>query len=164
METLERFFQQRGAPVFHEVSPLADKSLLALLNERQYEPLEFTSVMRIPPRHRNVSTRANEGISVRIVRDEHELWAQTAARGWSEMGDFSDLMLDIARVSAEEAIALLFLAEMGRAIAAGRMSIHDGIALLSGASTIPEARKRRAQQASSTPGCITPWKPGVTWQ
>ena len=64
------------------------------------------------------------------------------------MGDFSDLMLDIARVSAEEADALLFLAEMnGRAIAAGRMSIHDGIALLSGASTIPEARKRGAQQA-----------------
>ena len=66
METLERFFQQRGAPVFHEVSPLADKSLLALLNERQYEPLEFTSVMRIPPRHRNVSsapTRASRCVS-----------------------------------------------------------------------------------------------------
>ena len=33
------------APVCHEVSPLADPSLLPLLNSRQYQPIEFTSVM-----------------------------------------------------------------------------------------------------------------------
>ena len=45
LDTLEAFFLSRGAPVFHEVSPLADKALLGLLNQRSYEPFEFTSVM-----------------------------------------------------------------------------------------------------------------------
>src|SRR5215211_616089 len=47
---LEEFFQSRGAEVFHEVSPLADSSALALLNERGYQPIEFTSVMFRPIR------------------------------------------------------------------------------------------------------------------
>lgn len=45
LETIERFFQEHGAPVFHEVSPLADASLLNLLNERGYRPIEFSSGM-----------------------------------------------------------------------------------------------------------------------
>src|SRR5262245_41882834 len=48
METLERFFQQFGADVFHEVCPLADASLLPLLNERGYQPFEFSDVLFRP--------------------------------------------------------------------------------------------------------------------
>src|SRR5262245_46106919 len=48
--SLEEFFHGRGAPVHHEVSPLAEASLLALLNERGYRPLEFTSVLYRPIR------------------------------------------------------------------------------------------------------------------
>src|SRR5215813_15034640 len=48
MEKLEEFFQQRGAHVQHEVSPLAEASLLGLLNERGYQPIELTSVMFRP--------------------------------------------------------------------------------------------------------------------
>src|SRR5262249_39828267 len=40
MKAIEEFFGERGAPVFHEVSPLADLTLLALLNERDYHPME----------------------------------------------------------------------------------------------------------------------------
>ncbi len=45
LDELEAFFKQRGAEVLHEVSPLADASLIALLNERGYQPIELTSVM-----------------------------------------------------------------------------------------------------------------------
>src|SRR5215471_9901476 len=45
MERLEDFFQRRGAHVHHEVSPHADASLLTLLNQRGYQPIELTSVM-----------------------------------------------------------------------------------------------------------------------
>ena len=48
LDRIETFFADRGAPVFHEVSPLADPSALALLTERGYEPFEFTSVMFQP--------------------------------------------------------------------------------------------------------------------
>jgi hypothetical protein len=45
LDELEVFFKERGAEVFHEVSPMADQSLMALLSERGYRPMELTSVM-----------------------------------------------------------------------------------------------------------------------
>lgn len=150
MERIEKFFLERGAPVFHEVSPLADPSVLALLNERGYQPFEFTSVM-FRPIERGVpqSVPRNEGISVRQIRPgEHELWAQTAARGWSEYTEFAGAILDFSRVGAQRVDAPYFFAELnGQPIATGAMSICEGVALLAGASTIPEARRQGAQLA-----------------
>ncbi len=57
LEALEAFFHERQAPVFHEVSPLADAVLLPLLNERGYQPIEFTSVLFCPIR-RDLQVRA----------------------------------------------------------------------------------------------------------
>jgi len=45
MDELESYFRQRGAPVFHEVSPLAHKALLPMLNQRGYKPIELSNVM-----------------------------------------------------------------------------------------------------------------------
>ena len=42
---LEEFFQQRASPVYHEVCPQADASVLALLPDRGYRPIEMSSVM-----------------------------------------------------------------------------------------------------------------------
>lgn len=150
VERVESFFSERGAQVFHEVSPLADPALLELLNGRGYQPVEFTSVMFRPlqPRARFAESRG-EDIRVRVVGDgEHELWAQTAARGWGETEELADFMHGLARVSAARAGGLSFLAESGgRAVATGAMSIHEGVALMAGASTVPEARGRGAQLA-----------------
>jgi hypothetical protein len=44
LDALEAFFKNRAAPVFHEVSPLADASLMPLLNECGYQPVELSSV------------------------------------------------------------------------------------------------------------------------
>ncbi|HEX8150498.1 MAG TPA: GNAT family N-acetyltransferase [Pyrinomonadaceae bacterium] len=148
LERLEEFFRGRGAPVYHEVSPLADPSTFPLLNGRGYEPFEFTSVMFRPLRA-GAFGRRDPGVSVRLVGpDEHELWAQTAARGWSEFEGVGDFMLGLSRVSAARRDALSFLAELdGRAVATGALSIHEGVALLAGASTVPEERRRGAQLA-----------------
>ena len=145
----EGFFRERGAPVFHEVSPLADASTLELLNARGYQPVEFTSVMFRPlvPSSGAAPERGKD-IRVRVVGvGEHELWAETSARGWSESG-YGDFMLAMARVGAKRADALSFLAELdGRPVATGAMSVHEGVALMAGASTVPEARGRGAQLA-----------------
>jgi GNAT superfamily N-acetyltransferase len=150
METIEEFFRRRGAPVFHEVSPLADAALVTLLNERGYRPIEFTSVLVRPIRRDTRRTDScDERIRVRLIReDERELWAQTSARGWSEFTEYADLMLEMARVSAGWSGALSFMAELdGQPIATGALSITDGVALLAGASTIPEGRRQGAQLA-----------------
>lgn len=150
LDRIESFFQERGAPVFHEVSPLADPSIFVLLNERGYQPFEFTSVMFRPiQRGVHFADLRNEKIRVRnIAANEVELWAQTSARGWSEFPGLEDFMLTLGKVSAKRAGGLSFIAELdGKPIATGAMSIHEGVALLAGASTIPEGRKQGAQLA-----------------
>jgi hypothetical protein len=147
---IEGFYRERGAPVFHEVSPLADAALVALLNERGYHPFEFTSVLFRPTRGGPPPTAPrNPEIQVRLVgEDEHELWAQAAARGWSELTELAGSILELMRISVKRPDGLGFLAELrGQPIAAGMMSLSRGVALLAGASTIPEGRKQGAQLA-----------------
>jgi GNAT superfamily N-acetyltransferase len=150
MEKLEEFFQQRGAHVHHEVSPLAEASLLTLFNERGYRPIELTSVMYRPiGRGVQLASPRNEKVQSRLMRDgEEDLWAQTAAKGWSELVEFTDMMLELSSIIAKRAGGRSFLAEIdGRPIATGAMFIHEGVALLAGASTIPGGRRQGAQLA-----------------
>jgi GNAT superfamily N-acetyltransferase len=150
LERVEEFYRERGAPVYHEVSPLADPQTFTLLNGRGYQPFEFTGVLFRPLVPFACAARPRDsGVSVRVVGpDEHELWAQTAARGWGEFEGVGDFMLGLSRVSAARADGLSFLAELdGRPVATGGLSISEGVALLAGASTVPEARRRGAQLA-----------------
>jgi hypothetical protein len=147
LDTLEAFFRNRGAPIFHEVSPLADLATMPLLSTRGYRPVEFTSVMFLPLRGRTSS--APPTVHARLVSDdESALWAQTAAEGWSEYVELGEFMRGFAEVAAGAADVVRFVAELdGQAIAAGALCIHKGVALLAGAATIPQARQQGAQRA-----------------
>jgi hypothetical protein len=150
LEKLEDFFQQRGAHVHHEVSPLAGPSLLTLLNERGYQPIELSSVMYRPiDCEIQLASPRNEKVQSRLMRDgEEDLWAQTAAKGWSELIEFADIILQLSSITAKRAGGCSFMAELdGRPIATGAMFMHDGVALLAGASTIPAGRRQGAQLA-----------------
>jgi hypothetical protein len=150
LDAVERFFFDRGAPAFHEVSPLSDGSVLALMNARGYHVVEFTSVMWRPIEHGlEVAGRRNERVQVRAIEPhEHELWAQTAASGWSHLPELAPFLLDLARVNARRKNHLCFLAALdGEAVAAGGLALVNGVALLAGASTVPQARRQGAQLA-----------------
>ena len=149
-EAIEEFFKERGAPVFHEVSPLADAKLVAMLNARGYEPFEFTSVMFRPLSNGAVvSAPPGDKIRVRLAGEgEQEMWARTAAEGWGEFEELADMMLELSEISARREGALSFMAELGgRAIATGGLFLSGGVALLAGASTIPAGRRQGAQLA-----------------
>ncbi len=163
LDQLEQFFQTKGAEIFHEVCPMADQSVFALIKERGYQPVEFSNVL-----YRPISTDVrlhatrNERINVRVTgKDEVGLWAQTSFEGWSEFPEYADFFRDLAKVSAHSK-GPSFLAEMeGKPIATGALTIHGDVALLAGASTIPEARRQGAQLAlledrlryAATQGC-----------
>ncbi|MBK5294541.1 MAG: hypothetical protein JJE04_23030, partial [Acidobacteriia bacterium] len=102
LDRLEKFFRERGAPVMHEISPIAHKSLFTMLNGRGYQPIEFTSVMFLPlDAPTQVAPPANANIRVRAIEEgDSEVWADTAAEGWRESIEFADLILDLARVAA----------------------------------------------------------------
>ena len=122
---IEDFYKQFQAPVFHEVSPLVDAGTIKLLNQRGYQPIEFTNVMFRPLQtNENILGKHNEKIKIRIIQDdEQDLWANRTN-------------------------IISFLAELeDKVIATGALSICNKVALLAGASTIPSARKQGAQLA-----------------
>lgn len=147
LDRLEQFFQSRGADVFHEVCPIADKSVFELFNERDYRPIEFSNVM-YRPITTDLRLREANAINVRVVeKDDSELWAETAFEGWSEFTEVADFLRDLGQVTARSK-SLSFLAELdGKPIATGALTIADDVALLAGASTIPTARRQGAQLA-----------------
>ncbi|RPJ78905.1 MAG: GNAT family N-acetyltransferase [Acidobacteria bacterium] len=159
---IEAFYAGRGAPVFHEVSPLAEQALFRLLHGRGYEPFEFTTVLfrSIEPTggaqsvvDGAVSARDADGrganVKVSVAGpDAHEVWTMTAAEGWSEYPELAGFMQDIGRVTVERAGAHCFLATLGGEPAGtGVLSIHGGVGLLAGASTVPSARRNGVQTA-----------------
>ena len=120
LEAIESFFRDRGAEVFHEVSPLTDPAVLGLMAERGYHPIELTSVMHLrltPERSVQRGASAPELVVRRVEPGGEDMWAETASRGWSETPE------------------------------AAAFAMHDGVALLAGASTDPAFRGRGAQAA-----------------
>jgi hypothetical protein len=151
MQMLESFFQKHNAPVFHEVSPMVNDSIITLLNERSYQPIELTNVMyRTLDSANFFNLQKNVHISTRIInKDEIDVFAETSVAGWSaEMPEFADFGIELCRVGANSKSILPFIAELGgKPIATGSMSIYDDVAMLCGASTIPESRNQGAQNA-----------------
>jgi hypothetical protein len=151
LDALEAFFTAHEAPVCHETSPMADAALWPLLAERGYRPIEFTSVLYRPLiDNQQLELKLNPAIRTRsIMPSEVDAWAATAARGWSTEGEaFADFILDFGRITAQSTGTVAFVAEAAeQPISAGVLHLHNGVALLAGASTVPEGRRQGAQLA-----------------
>jgi hypothetical protein len=150
LSTLEGFFVERGSDTFHEICTLADISLLGLLSERGYRPIELSSVLFRPLDDVAQGGFGDGSIQVRQIHgEEHQLWAQTAANGWADAAPgLEDLLLDLGRINPHRLNTRCFLAEkQGQAIAAAALFACDRIAVLAGACTVPKWRKQGAQLA-----------------
>jgi hypothetical protein len=148
LEAIEAFFNDRGAPVFHEVCPLPDQSILTLLHSRGYRPVELSSIL-IQPLAEFAEHPTPAGMTCRLANEaEAEHWIDTSAAGWAEFMEYQDLIRELAEINFYKPDQLCVAAELeGQLIATGAMFIHEGIALLAGASTPPAFRKRGAQNA-----------------
>ncbi|HKP69226.1 MAG TPA: GNAT family N-acetyltransferase [Pyrinomonadaceae bacterium] len=150
LDELEAFFKDRGSEVFHEVSPLVDQSMMALLSDRGYRPIELTCVMYQELDESRVTAKLNTQINTRVADDaEADLWAATVAAGWaSDQPDLVEFLKGIGKISARTSGGRPFLAELeGRPIAGGGFQMYDDVCILAGASTIPDARRQGAQSA-----------------
>lgn len=151
LNRIEAFFKQKKAPVTHEVSPLADPKVFTLLNERGYQPVEFSNVLyKTLDSSSFINSPGDSQISTRIVdKNEIDLYAEISTTGWlDEMPDFAEQMLEFSRIGASAKGAIPFIAELAsKPIATGTLYIYDDVALLAGASTVPEQRRKGAQTA-----------------
>ena len=148
LDAIERFFAGRGAPVMHEVSPLAGVAALDLLCARGYRPIEISNVM-----YREVAAPTagdRGGITARAIGpEEGQLWADVSAKGWAhEHPELFEFLQQLAALACAREGSVCFLGEIeGVPGAAGALSIHEGVALFAGSSTVPELRRRGLQAA-----------------
>lgn len=163
LAALEGFFRERGAGVEHEVSPLALGEPLPLLSSRGYVPIELTSVMFRPAAALPGEDGAGGGLTARpVAASEATAWVDATADGWSEIPALGPFVRELGEVYANTAGAQCFATEIdGSLAAAGVLAMHEGVALLAGASTRPAYRRRGAQlallgsrlQAARAAGC-----------
>lgn len=148
LDRLEAFFRERGAPVCHEVSPLAGIPLADALVGRGYRPIEFTSVM-YQPISRTTPSAQNPRLTTRLMAaGEEDLWSRISARGWGEHPEWLDFLLDTGRLMAASEGVLAFFAHLDEEpVATAVLRCHEGVALFAGACTVPEARNQGAQKA-----------------
>jgi GNAT superfamily N-acetyltransferase len=149
---LEAFFAERGADVFHEVSPIADLGLPSRLSARGYRPVEFTSVLHQPVTHARSAPAGGRASALRArvaTAGDADTYADIAARGWSsESPEIGAFVRAYAALTARTRGVHTFLAERdGEPVATAALAMHGGVAILAGASTVPEARGQGAQAA-----------------
>ncbi|MCC7132919.1 MAG: GNAT family N-acetyltransferase [Gemmatimonadales bacterium] len=150
LDTIEGFFANRGAPTAHEVAPHAPIDLMARLADRGYRPIEVSNVM-YRPTSAPIPGAAPGGPTptVRTVGlAEASEWGEICVRGWEATGEFATILRAMGPLAAARRRAAAYVADLdGVPIAAGAMSWHQGVMLLAGACTVPEARNRGAQRA-----------------
>jgi hypothetical protein len=147
LDAIERFFRSRGSAVNHEVCPMAGVDVYATLARRGYKPIELSTVLYKEIAGATGATGATGELQVRQARaDESVLYGKIAAQGWSEHPEAMPYIDGFARLAL--ACATCFFAERdGEPIATAALFMHEGTALLAGASTIPGGRRLGAQNA-----------------
>lgn len=146
LDAIEAFFRERGAEPMHEVSPLAGVETFALLAERGYRPIELGTVL-VQPLADLVEAPPPAGLSVRVIeREDHARWVDTAVLGWSTDPVPGEFIRELSEIVVENPAMTSFVVEKdGAPIATGSLGMHEGVALLAGASTAPEGRGLGAQ-------------------
>jgi hypothetical protein len=150
LDEIESFFSSRGADTMHETCPLGDPALLRILPDRGYRPIEQSTVLyQALSTTTHADSRMEPHVHVRTTEaDESLLWAMVGSRGWGDTPELAQFMLEFGRIYARAERMVCFIAEWnGEPAAAAALSIQNGVAILAGASTIPEFRCRGLQAA-----------------
>ncbi len=144
---VERFFFERKADTQHEVSPFAGIEVTARLVARGYVPIELSTVLvqSIPELVVPTSPLQFEVRVIDPIRDG-DVWVATSLAGWGSEPGVGDFIRELLVVNTRNHAMTHYLVEHeGVPISTGSLGVHDGVALLAGASTIPSARGRGAQ-------------------
>jgi GNAT superfamily N-acetyltransferase len=169
LDRVEAFYRSRGVMTEMEVCPLADRSLYEMLGARGYRVIEFDNVLvrdlrrsepppRAPrgagtpqraPRRAEALQRAPKGVEVAAAEaGEIEEWARSVARGFAAPDEIPPVLLGLFGTLGRIPGAAPFLARVEGSIAGGGLvTIDQGVARLSGTSTLPEFRGRGVHRA-----------------
>lgn len=184
LDGVEQTLADLGVPVQVELSNLADPGVAALLTGRGYRLVGFENVLgqALP-----ASAAPGSGDNIDVRRGgsgEIDTWIDAVVEGFAHPDDvgvasheeFPRDVVAKAERDFEKAGAVAYLAFCDGAVAGGGgMRITDGVAQLTGAATVPAARRRGVQAAllakrlddAVTAGCdlaVVTTAPGSTSQ
>jgi len=135
VDRLERFFFDRGSDSLIDLCPMADTGLIAAVMERGYALIEFNNLLVRPV------TAADSALAAQLATpDTRREWLDVMARGF-------ETPLELIENLPLYGDTLLVRDERCAVIAAAGGSIVEGVAMLSGDATLPEARGRGLQGA-----------------
>jgi len=160
LDELEAAFAARSAAIRVEVSTLADPGVARRLTSRGYELVGFENVLGLDltGRASPADTAHSDIVITRAAADEGATWLDVVTTGFLHPDVFdgppsteSFMREELERVFSDMLNATgmeRYLARRGGVIAGGgSLMIADGVALLSGAATLPDHRKRGVQSA-----------------
>jgi ribosomal protein S18 acetylase RimI-like enzyme len=146
IDGVESFFRARGANVSIELCPFADRSLLPYLASRGYELTMFSNMLVrrfVPPAP---AITPGEATVQQCAPAEAEVWARTVLEGFTGAIPLSDESVSVLVSLFHQPETVCLLARVGGTPAgAGAISIHQGVAAMYGASTLPAFRRRGIQ-------------------
>jgi GNAT superfamily N-acetyltransferase len=146
LDAIAEMYRSRGLPLRVRLSPLADPAAVALLGTRGCVVRDFMNVYarELPPL---AGAPSVPGVKIRVATEaEARLWfTRNGAEGdWAEPDGVSFMTV---RCTLKEG-ARLFVAWVGdEPAAAGGLEVHDGVAALMAAATLPAYRGRGIHRA-----------------
>lgn len=148
-DRLEDFYRSRKEAVRVETCPLADPTFTEQFGKRGYRVTEFSNVMAKLLNCTDKWPEPSRGVTIeRAGGDQIELWTLTVSQGFAENFPVSQQVIEVMRMFASGPKTECYLARVdGKVAGGGTLAIHDGVAGLFGASTLPEARNRGVQTA-----------------
>ena len=148
LEAIEDFYFRRKSTSKIIVCPLSDDSLFAALNRRGYRLSEFENTVIRPlelvpePSHSNA-------IELRLIgAEDADVYAETVGVNFTADGILSPEMREMMAVIFGTTCGKSVLAKLnGKNAGGGSLLIHEGVAMLAGAGTLPPFRNQGVQAA-----------------
>jgi hypothetical protein len=145
LDAVEAFYNERRADTVIDLCPLADPSLLMLLQGRGYHLRNWMSMLFLPL-PAALAMRNSDLQVTRATLEQADLWLATSARGFDESDEIASDTLHVLTPNFYAKNATCYFAWQGDTpIATGGMYIHDKVVELGGASTLVAHRKQGAQ-------------------
>jgi GNAT superfamily N-acetyltransferase len=147
LNAIEAFYDRVGCPVQVRVCPLADPSLLDLLNRRGYGLLDFMNVYAQPVEPPTRAPPAPPSLTVQVATPEQaRAWFEQSGAGgdWAAPDGVSFMVVRTALKPG----ARLYLAWLdGQMVGGGALEVRAGVAALMAAETLPAFRHRGVHAA-----------------
>jgi GNAT superfamily N-acetyltransferase len=140
LDAMETFYRNRDRKVRVRVSPLADPSLLGLLRERGYSIEDFMNVYvrQVETLDRQPPTAHGLKIKVATSVEARDWFEQMGAGGdWAEPDGISFMLI---RCTLKPGTRLFLAWRDGQPVGGGALEIHEGMAALMAAETLPAFR------------------------